>query len=425
VTGEAVDRRGAWVALALLTGLFTALAVALTPWDVVGTDVPRPAAEDFFTQQQIVRSEAFHDAIKWPGWLSLITSLCVAGLLGFSPMGRTLVDGVRERVGRWWLQVIVLVFAVLVLMRLVTLPYSIWARTITLDYGLSTNTWSAWAWDVLKSLGISIGLTTLGMLALIWLARRFTRRWYLVAAAAAAFVVVVLSFMYPIVFEPVFNKFTSMEDGALRTRLIELAEEDGISVSDVLVADASRRTTALNAHVSGFGATKRIVVYDNLVANAPPEEVELIVAHELSHAKHDDVLVGTAMGAVGAGISMVLLYLALSSDRVRRPLRVASARDPGVVPIVLALAVFASLASAPIQNTLSRQIEARADAHSLELTGDPETFIAMQQRLAITNISHLDPNPLLSFWFASHPTTLDRIGMAVAFGGQPTTEGSR
>jgi STE24 endopeptidase len=231
--------------------------------------------------------------------------------------------------------------------------------------------------------------------------------------------------MYPIVFEPLFNKFTSMEEGALRTQLIELAEKDGIDVSDVLVADASRRTTALNAYVSGFGATKRIVVYDNLVANAPPEEVELIVAHELSHAKHDDVLVGTAMGAVGAGIAMVSLYLVLSADRVRRPLRVASARDPAVVPIVIALAAFAGLITAPIQNTLSRQVEARADAHSLELTGHPETFIAMQQRLADTNISHLEPNPVLSFWFSSHPITMDRIGMAVAFADQSGTGNSR
>jgi STE24 endopeptidase len=418
VSGDAVDRRGAWVTLAVLTGLFVALAVVMTPWNVVGTDVPRPSPQDFFTQQQIARSEAFHDAIKWPGWLSLISSLGVAALLGFSPVGRTIVDGVRHRLGRWWLQVIVLVVVVTVLLRLATLPFSIWARTITLDYGLSTNTWSAWAWDVVKTLGISILLTTMGMLALVWLARRFTRRWYAAAAGGAALVVVVLSFLYPVVFEPVFNKFTSMEEGALRTRLIELAEKDGIDVSDVLVADASRRTTALNAYVSGFGATKRIVVYDNLVENAPPEEVELIVAHELSHAKHDDVLVGTAMGAVGAGISMVLLYLVLSSDRVRRPLRVASARDPAVVPVVIALAAFAGLATAPIQNTLSRQVEARADAHSLELTGDPETFIAMQERLAVTNLSHLDPNPLLSFWFSSHPITMDRIGMAVAFEDQ-------
>jgi STE24 endopeptidase len=413
------------MALALLIGLFVALAVALIPWDVVGTDVPRPAAGDFFTQQQIARSEAFHDEIKWPGWLGLITSLCVAALLGFSPIGRVVVDGVRSRVGRWWLQVVVLVFVVTVLLRLATLPFSIWARTITLDYGLSTNTWSAWAWDVVKSLGISIALTTLAMLALVWLARRFTRRWYLAAAGGAALVVVVLSFVYPIVFEPLFNKFTPMEDGALRTRLIELAEKDGIGVSDVLVADASRRTTALNAYVSGFGATKRIVVYDNLVADAPPEEVELIVAHELSHAKHDDVLVGTAMGAVGAGIAMVSLYLVLSADRVRRPLGVASARDPAVVPIVIALAAFAGLITAPIQNTLSRQVEARADEHSLELTGDPETFIAMQQRLADTNISHLEPNPVLSFWFSSHPITMDRIGMAVALKDQSANGNSR
>jgi STE24 endopeptidase len=426
VSGDVVvDRRGAWLTLIALGVVFVAMAAALIPWDVVGTDVPRPAPESFFTEDEIARSEAFHDAIKWPGWLSLIAGLVAAALLGFSPVGRSVLDSVRRRVRRWWLQVVVLVVVAMVLLRLVTLPFSIWARTITLDYGLSTNSWAEWVWDVAKALGISMLLTTVGMLTLVWVARRFPRRWYLPAAGGAALLVVMLSFLYPVVFEPVFNKFTPMQEGALRSRLVQLAAEDGIQVSDVLVADASRRTTALNAYVSGFGATKRIVVYDNLVADAPPEEVELIVAHELSHAKHGDVVIGTVMGATGAGIAMVLLYLILSSDRVRKPLRIRVPSEPGVVLIVLALSSFAGLVSAPIQNTLSRQVEARADAHSLALTGDPDTFIAMQHRLAITNISHLEPDPILSFWFGSHPTTMDRIGMAYAFGVQPPTEGSR
>ena len=86
-----------------------------------------------------------------------------------------------------------------------------------------------------------------------------------------ALLVVLVSFAYPVVVEPVFNKFTPMPDGPLRTSLLQLAREDGVPVKDVLVADASRRTTSLNAYVSGIGATRRIVVYDTLVDTAPPE----------------------------------------------------------------------------------------------------------------------------------------------------------
>ncbi len=424
MAAEPAERRRAWALLLLLAAVFGVLVAVWTPWGIPGTGAPRPPAEEFFSAQEIARSEAFSAAIKWPGRLSLVVGLVVAALLGFSRVGRRLVAWVRARVGRWWVQVVVLAVAVTLIQRIVGLPFSVWARSISLDYGLATDSWAAWAVDVVTSWAISTTVTTLAMLALVALARRLPSRWYLAAAGGAAALVVSLSFVYPVVFEPIFNDFTSMPDSALRTDLIELAEQDGLEVSDVLVADASRRTTALNAYVSGFGSTKRIVVYDNLVDNAPPAEVRLIVAHELSHAKYDDVLNGTVEGAVGAGFAMVGLFLLLSADRVRRPLGARAAGDPAAVPVVLALVAFGMFLSAPIQNTISRQVEARADAHSLELTDDPDTFIDIQQRLAVTNISNLDPNPVLSFWFGSHPTTLDRIGMALDYGSGQAQAGS-
>src|SRR4029077_12310053 len=105
--------------------------------------------------------------------------------------------------------------------------------------------------------------------------------WWSIGAVLGATLVVVLSFAYPIVVEPVFNSFTPMPAGELRTSLLTMAARDGVPVRDVLVADASRRTNSLNAYVSGFGATRRIVVYDTLLKDATPDEVRLIVAHEL------------------------------------------------------------------------------------------------------------------------------------------------
>jgi STE24 endopeptidase len=418
-------RRQAWLLLAVLVAVFVAMVVTLTPWDPTsGLTINRPSADEFFTPEQIARSEAFHDDIKWPSWLSVLAGLVFAVLLGFSRVGRRLADLGMARSRRWWVQVLVLVIVVSIAQRVVTLPFAIWGRSVARDYGLATNTWAEWAADVLKSLGISMVLTSLALLALVALARKFTRHWFIAAATGSALLVLALSFLYPIAFEPLFNKFTSMPDGPLKTRLVALAAEDGIEVSDVLVADASRRTTALNAYVSGFGATKRIVVYDNLITKAPRDEVSLVVAHELSHAKHDDVLVGTIEGAVGAAIAMVLLYLALTTDRVRRPVRAESPGDPRVVPLVVALVALAGFASLPIQNGLSRQVEMRADTHSLELTGEADTFVSMQKRISTSNISNLHPNPVLSFWFSSHPTTLDRLGLAQAFERQ-SAEGSR
>jgi STE24 endopeptidase len=411
--------RGVVVALAatvLLTAALATMVVVLTPWDPLpGAQISAPPTHDYFSAAQIGRSEAFFDDIKWPSWIGLALHLAVAVTVGFTRVGRRLVMVIRSRVPRWWLQIPVATAAVLGIGRIISLPTAIWGEQVSRDYGLSTQDWGSWTSDMAKSTLISFVLLSLVLLALIGLARRFTRTWFVPASLGAAVLVLALSFAYPIVVEPVFNNFEPLSDGPLRSRILELAEQSDVQVSDVLVADASRRTSALNAYVSGFGSTKRIVIYDNLLDTASDREVELIVAHELGHASNDDVLVGTFEGALGAALAVVLLFLVLRPERLRRPVGAGSVGDPAVVPLLLGLVVIVTFFASPVQNMVSRQIEARADAHSLDLTEDPDGFIRMQERLAVTNISHLDPNPVLGFWFASHPSTMDRIAMAVAW----------
>lgn len=407
-----------------LTLLALALSVAvLTPWgSTADGEQSGRLLEHYFTPAEIQRSDDFHDAAKWPSWLRLLMDIVLAVVVGFSPIGRRLVDVVRARQWRWWVHVVALVALVSVVVRLLTLPFSAWGHHVASEYGLATQTWAEWMVDVLKSLGIGVILGSVALLALVGLARRFRRRWFVPAACLAAAAAVTVSFAYPLVFEPVFNTFTALPDARLKQQLLDLAERDQIEVSEVLEADASRRTTALNAYVSGIGPTKRIVVYDTLVASAPDREVALVVAHELGHADADDVLVGTAHAALGSALAVVALFVVLSLERPRRPLGVGSAADPAVVPIVLALSVLAGFAATPIVNTVSRQVEGRADLHSLELTRDPGTFIALHRRLAVTNLSHLDPNPLLAWWFNSHPTTLDRLAAAESWRAAHTSD---
>jgi STE24 endopeptidase len=204
-----------------------------------------------------------------------------------------------------------------------------------------------------------------------------------------------------------------MEHTALRQELVEMAARDGVPVRDVLVADASRRTTALNAYVSGLGPSRRIVVYDTLLRDAPPAEVKLVVAHELGHAKYNDVLRGTAIGALGAALAVCLLYLALGWA----PLLARAGADAGPrsIALIMALSALAALATAPVQSWASRRIEARADEHALELTRDPATFIGMQRRLAVQNLSDLEPPAVLYFFYASHPAGPERIAQARDF----------
>ncbi len=126
--------------------------------------------------------------------------------------------------------------------------------------------------------------TSLVVLVVVGTARRWRTWWPAVAGGTAAVLVMLGSFVYPVLVEPLFNQFTPLPDGPLRTAVLRLADEEGVHVDDVLVADASRRTTTLNAYVSGYGSTRRVVLYDNLVRDVPQDQVLSVVAHELGHA---------------------------------------------------------------------------------------------------------------------------------------------
>jgi Zn-dependent protease with chaperone function len=194
-----------------------------------------------------------------------------------------------------------------------------------------------------------------------------------------------------------------------------MASADGVPVRDVLVADASRRTTALNAYVSGLGPTRRIVVYDTLVRDAPPSEVEAVVAHELGHARSNDVLTGTAIGALGVAAGVCAIFLLGSWGGLLRLAGVSSIAQPRAVGLLLAIAAVAGLVGAPLQNGVSRLIEARADAHALAVTNDPSTVEVMEQRLATTNLADVDPPRLEYLMFATHPSVVERIAAARAY----------
>jgi STE24 endopeptidase len=202
-----------------------------------------------------------------------------------------------------------------------------------------------------------------------------------------------------------------MPAGPLRTDLLAMARRDGVPVGDVLVADASKRTTELNAYVSGFGSTRRIVVYDTLLSSEPRTEIELIVAHELGHAKRDDVLHGTLVGALGAAAGVCVLFLVLTSPRLLRRAGADSPADPRSVALLLTAVTVLLQVAGPVENLVSRRIEARADMHALDLTRDPETYVRMQRSLSARNLDDLSPNALEYGLWNSHPTGPQRIAM--------------
>ena len=409
-------RRAALISAVVLgIALVVVIAVA-TPWSPLpeppgGRSPIDPTAG--LSTAELDRAEAFAAALRPASIASLLLGLLVAALLGLTRLGGRIVRAVAAPLGGGWVwQVLLGVLALVVIGRLVTLPLSAYGEVVRHRYGLSTRSWGLWLRDVAVSTAIDAALPALGLLVLVLLARRLPRMWWAWAGAGAAGLVVVGSFLWPVLMEPAFNEFRPLAEGQLRSDLLALAEENGTPVEDVLVSDASRRTTALNAYVSGFGSTRRIVLYDTVLDRLPDAQVESIVAHELGHVATDDVLTGTLIGALGAGAGVAALGWLVSSPGLLRRVGADGPGDPRVLPLVLFLLAVGTLIATPVQNGVSRHIEARADVHALDLTRDPDAFAAMQRDLAGSNLNDPDPPAAWQWFFGSHPTVAQRLAMA-------------
>jgi Zn-dependent protease with chaperone function len=272
-------------------------------------------------------------------------------------------------------------------------------------WGFSTQGAGGWLGDRGKGLAVSIVLGAGAWAAAVALARALPGWWALPAGAALALAVLLLSFVAPIVLEPLFNRFRPLGDETLAASLRLLSQRAGVPVREVLVADASRRTTKVNAYVSGIGRTRRVVVFDTLLEAADPAAVEVVVAHELGHRRDGHVAKLTLLGMAGAAVAVVLLWAVLGT-------RVA---DPRTLPEVLLLLLALELAALAPGAALSRRFERAADRCSLELTRQPAAFARAHLELARRNLSDLEPPRLVYLLLFSHPTAPERLAFGEAW----------
>jgi STE24 endopeptidase len=288
------------------------------------------------------------------------------------------------------------------------LPLSVLARRRAIAVGLITQSWRGWAVDLVKSIAIGAGLAAGAGAATVAVTHRYPRRWWLPAGAGSVAVGAAFATLAPVVLDPVFNDFTPLPDGQTRSDVLDLARAAGVRVGEVYSIDASRRTTAANAYVTGLGPTKRVVLFDTLLDRYNRDEIRVVVAHELGHVRHRDVqrsVLYAAIVAPAAALAVQRLSWALSPER----------GTPGALP---ALAFAAGLVAAPIgliARRLSRAIERRADGFSLQLSQAPEAFISFERAIALQNVADLEPPRWVTALLSTHPPTGERIGAAVAY----------
>jgi STE24 endopeptidase len=401
---------GVGLAALLLGAASCAIGLVIEP----GNDRVAPVEANSHFDEIYPDVAAAYTGLKTSYWAAATLlhwgTLAVLAVMG---AGATLAAAGRKfGRGRPFLDGFVTSVLILLFTTLAILPIS-WGSGFRTEsaFGLSTQTAGAWMVDFLARRGFWILVYSSLMTAFLQILRYRPRHGWRLAAGGGVAVAILGTMFAPRIIDPLFHRFTPLEDEVLAADIEELGERAGLDIGRVRVMDASRRTRRLNAYVSGLGATQQVVLYDNLLEAVPTEEILLIVAHEIGHKAKRHLWQGLLLAIPGIVIGCWALS-ALAQWQARHDRSLEGPADPAGLPLLWLAVFLAVLAVNPIKSAASREMEAEADWVSLELTGDPETFIALERRLAEVNLALIEPPGWMIRWIYTHPPVLDRIGMA-------------
>lgn len=276
-------------------------------------------------------------------------------------------------------------------------------------YGFNTMTLRLWMSDFIKSLLLStlmLSLVIFAGLSLIQWSPRFW--WFWVWGFLFIFSMLVM-YIAPYVIEPLFNKFSPVQDEALKDKIIELTKKAGIQASRILKVDASRRSRHSNAYFTGIGRTKRVVLYDTLLEHMDANEILSVLAHEIGHWKRKHLIKTLAVFEIFSFLGTYCSYRIIQSDMLLQVFGIGS--DTLFVKLFLLgfVASILLLPLRPLANFFSRRHERQADLASYELTGDAGSMESALIKLSKENLSNFYPHPLYVALYYSHPPVSERI----------------
>ena len=294
-------------------------------------------------------------------------------------------------------------------MHILTLPLSLYSTFgIEAKFGFNQTTPGLFAADFFRSLALSAVLGVPLLIALLWIFEKAPMAWFWGWLATCAFMIAVV-FLAPTLIMPLYNKFEPLEEGELKTEILEMAEKCKFPLNDISVMDGSKRSSKANAFFTGFGSTKRIVFFDTLVENHTVPELVAVLAHEIGHYKKRHLVKGLIISIVGSGIMFCLLGALLNNRGLFDAFSVKE------LSVYVSLVLFAILMQ-PVNNIvsvggnwLSRKHEFEADAYARDATDDPEPLISALKKLSADNKSNLTPHPAFVFMNYSHPPVVERI----------------
>lgn len=321
-----------------------------------------------------------------------------------------------QPVAGWFpVQILVYFLSLILAYEIITAPIAYYSGFVLPHrYGLSTMSLQSWLGDLFKGLALGLVLEVLVIEFVYMLLALQPQTWWLWVGLALLFFSVVMANLAPILILPIFYKFTPLPEGDLTKRLLALAERAHTRVRGVFTMQMSNKTTAANAALMGLGNTRRIVVGDTMLDRYTPDEIEVVLAHELGHHVHHDIwkliISQSILTLGGLYLVNVVLHWAVETQHIYNGLA-----DAATIPLLLALIGAFGLIVMPVSNGFSRAIEYQADEYALQSTKMVEPFKSAMTRLANQNLSDVEPSPVIEFLFHDHPSINRRLRHAGEF----------
>ncbi|MBH09340.1 MAG: peptidase M48 [Candidatus Marinimicrobia bacterium] len=336
--------------------------------------------------------------------LFLILVVIHTGLFG------TLDDFVRDQTDQPIFAGLLFFGIIFFIQDIISLPFSIYSTFVIEEkFGFNRTTPLVFVTDKLKGYGLTIVLGSIITVPILYFFETFgTNGWWIAWALITMFIIAIQP-LFVHVIAPMFNKFTPLEKGELRTAIEEYAKKVKFPIGHIDVMDGSRRSAHSNAYFSGFGKSRRIALFDTLLEKHATDEIISVVAHEVGHYKLKHVIKGTVLGIIETGIMLFVFNLIMADPALFSVFGVNAISIYGGLVFFAMLYSPVSMVTSLFTTALSRKNEFEADTFSLETTNNPKALVNMLKGLAADNLSHLTPHPLKVFISYSHPPVADRI----------------
>ncbi len=320
-----------------------------------------------------------------------------------------LVLGISKKFEKWSkettkisvLQVAIYFFYLSLLTTVLALPMQWISRKVSVDYGISTQSTQSWIKDHVIGFWESYATMLIVVTVLLWLIRKFPKRWWLAGWALSVPFTIFLTFIQPVVIDPLYNDFSTLKNKELETKILAIADKADIPAKHVYEVNMSEKTNALNAYVTGIGPNARIVMWDTTLKQLKDKEILFIMAHEIGHYVMKHIYWGVASYVLLSFIGMYLISRIINMC-IRKwgdTLQMSKAACFSILPLFFLISSVLSFASQPATNYVSRIEERAADQYALDMTKDGKSGVKTFQYLSKTSLSQVNPPALVKFFY--------------------------